>query len=67
MVESVDEEKNVEVKFCNTLKPSSQCQAAAMEANQLVGQMSRSFTYQDKYNWIRLYKAYVRPNLEYTV
>ena len=61
-LESVDEEKDVGV---NTLKPSSQCQSEAMNANQLVGQMSRSFTYQDKYNWIRLYEVYVRPNLEY--
>ena len=29
--------------------------------------MSKSFTYRDKYNWIRLYKVYVRPNLEYAV
>ena len=67
VLESVDEEKDVGVKISNTLKPSSQCQAAALKANQLVGQMSRSFTYRDKYNWIRLYKVYVRPNLEYAV
>ena len=65
VLESVDEEKDVGVKISNTLKPSSQCQSEAMNANQLVGQMSRSFTYQDKYNWIRLYEVYVRPNLEY--
>ena len=29
--------------------------------------MSRPFTYRDKYNWIRLYTVYVRPNLEYAV
>ena len=29
--------------------------------------MSKSFTYRDKYNWIRLYKVYVRPNVEYAV
>ena len=65
VLESVDEETDVGVKISNTLKPSSQCQSEAMNANQLVGQMSRSFTYQDKYNWIRLYEVYVRPNLEY--
>ena len=53
------------MKISNTLKPSSQCQSEAMNANQLVGQMSRSFPYRDKYNWIRLYEVYVRPNLEY--
>ena len=65
VLESVDEEKDVGVKISNTLKPSSLCQAAALKANQIVGQMS--FTYRDKYNWIRLYKVYVRPNLEYAV
>ena len=33
---SVDEEKDVGVKISNTLKPSSQCQAAAMKANTII-------------------------------
>ena len=33
VLESVDEEKDVGVKISNTLKPSSQCQAAALKAN----------------------------------
>ena len=40
-------EKDVGVKISNNLKPSSQLQAAAKKANQLVGQMARSFTYMD--------------------
>ena len=28
---------------------------------------SRSYSYRDKYTWIRLYKVYVRPLLEYCV
>ena len=34
---------------------------------QVLGQMSRSFHYRDKYTWIRLYKVDVRPHLEYAV
>ena len=60
-------EKDVGVKISNNLKPSAQCQAAAKKANQLVGQMARSFTYRDRHNWIRLYKVYIRPHLEYAV
>ena len=41
-------EKDVGVLISNNLKPSAQ------KANQLVGQMARSFTYRDKVNWIRL-------------
>ena len=62
-----EEEKDVGVLIEKNLKPSAQCLAAAKKANQLVGQMARSFTYRDKVNWIRLYKVYVRPHLEYAV
>ena len=36
------------------------------KANMMLGQISRAFTYKAKYNWIRLYKTYVRPLLEYS-
>ena len=62
-----EEEKDVGVRVSNTLKPTAQCQAAAKKANQLVGQMARAFTYRDRHNWIRLYKVYIRPHLEYAV
>ena len=51
----------------NDLKSSLQCASAAQKANQLLGRMSRSFSYRDKYAWIRLYKVYVRPILEYCI
>ena len=67
VLQPTEEEKDVGVRISNTLKSSAQCQAAAKKANQLVGQMARAFTYRDKFNWIRLYKVYVRPHLEYCV
>ena len=37
------------------------------KANLVLGRMARSFTYRDKNVWVRLYKTYVRPHLEYCV
>ena len=51
----------------NPPKPAAQCRAAARKAHQLVGQAARAFSYRDKNNWIRIYKTYIRPHLEYAV
>ena len=67
VLEPTEEEKDVGVRISKSLKSSAQCQAAAKKANQLVGQMARAFTYRDKFNWIRLYKVYVRPHRGYCV
>ena len=67
VLESINEEKDIGVMVSNTLKPTSQCVKAAKKANSILGQMSRSFHYRDKYTWIRLYKVYVRPHLEFAV
>ena len=42
-------EKDIGVLITNDLKPSLQCASAAQNANQLLGRMSRSFSYRDKY------------------
>ena len=63
----VSEEKDIGVIVSNTLKPSAQCAKAAKKANSILGQMSRSFHYRDKYVWIHLYKTYVRHHLEFSV
>ena len=67
VLENSREEKDLGVLIHDSLKPSSQCAKAVMKANQVLGQMSRSFTYRDRYTWVRLYKQYVRPHLEYAV
>ena len=67
VLESVDVEKDVGVMIHCSLKPSVQCAKAAKKGNQIIGQMSRAFHYRDKTVWIRLYKQYVRPHLEYCI
>ena len=64
-MEATYEEKDVGVIITKTLKPSVQCARAAKKANQVLGQMARSITYRDKYTFLRLYKVYVRPHLQY--
>ena len=59
-------DKDIGVIVHNSLKPSSQCARAAKKANQVLGQMARTFHYRDK-TWIRLYITYVRPHLEFAV
>ena len=67
LLEAVSEEKDIGVIIHNSLKPSLQCAKAAKKANSVLGQMSRSVQYRDKYVWLRLYKRYVRPHLEFSV
>ena len=50
-----------------SLKPSLQCTKAAEKANQVLGQLSRGITYRDKQTFLKLYRVYVRPHLEYAV
>ena len=66
-LEKVEYEKDIGVTIQSDLKPTIQCLNAAKKANQIIGQMSRSFTYRDKHVWINLYKSYVRPHLEYCI
>ena len=66
-LEVVDSEKDVGVVIHNSLKPSIQCAKAAGKANLVLGQLSRAVTYRDKDTFVRLFKVYVRPHLEYAV
>ena len=64
-LEATEWEKDVGVVVSNDLKPSLQCAKAAAKANQVLGQISRGITYRDKDTFLKLYKTYVRPHLEY--
>ena len=67
VLKDVNEEKDIGVIVSNTLKPTAQCAKAVKKANSILGQMSRSFQYRDRDVWMRLYKTYVRPHLEFSV
>ena len=67
VLDTVESEKDVEVMVHQSLKPSLQCTRAAEKANQVLGQLSRGITYRDKQTFLKLYKVYVRPHLEYAV
>jgi hypothetical protein len=47
------------------LKPSQQCAKAAATARAVLGQISRAFHFRDKFTFVRLYKTYVKPHLEF--
>ena len=67
ILECTSEEKDVGVWISTTLKPSLQCQKAANKANSVLGQMARAVSYRDRITWVKLYKQYVRPHLEYCI
>ena len=66
-METVESEKDVGVMVHQSLKPSLQCTRVAEKANQVLGQLSRGIAYRDKQTFLKLYKVYVRPHLEYAV
>ena len=47
------------------LRPSKMVARAASRANQVLGAWSRAVSWRDKSTWIKIYKTYVRPKLEY--
>ena len=60
-------EKNLGVTINANMKVSEQCRIAASQGNQVLGMIRRNITYQDKRLIIPLYKAIVRPRLEYCI
>ena len=67
VLKSDTQEKDIGVIVHESLKPTAQCRKAASKANQVLGQMRKSFHYRDRDIWIKLYKVYVRPHLEFAV
>jgi len=63
-----ESEKDVGVTVTPSMKWSKQCAKVAKTASMVLGQISRAFSYRyrDKVTFIRLYKSYVRPHLEFS-
>ena len=66
-LESINEEKDVEVWVTTDLKSSTQCQKATTKGMQALDMVRRSFKQITKDSFVTLYRAYVRPHLEFCV
>ena len=60
-------EKDFRVTISADMKVSEQCGIAGSKGNQILGLIRRNITYKDKKLIIPLYKAIVRPHLEYCI
>lgn len=61
----VEEEKDIGVIIHNSLKPHKQCQKAATTATAVLRTIEKNFHYRDRNVFMKLYKQYVRPHLEF--
>ena len=65
VLQQIDEERDIGVTVTNNMKPAAMCCKAARTASTVLGQITRAFSYRDKHTFVRLYKQYVRPHLEF--
>ena len=65
VLSSVDKERDLGVVITTDLKSSAQCIAAEQKAQKILGFIKRVFRYRNKRTVLALYKALVRPLLEY--
>ena len=66
-LESCQQEKDLGVTITNDLQPSKQCIEVEKKAQKILGYIKRQFKTRKKDTIITLYKALVRPHLEYAV
>ena len=60
-------EKDLGVTMNANMKVSEQCRIAASKGKQVLGMIRRNITYKEKSLIVHLYKAIVRPHLEYCI
>ena len=60
-------EKDLGVSMSANMKVSEQCRIAASKGNQIIGMIRRNITYKENSLIVPLYKAIVRPHLEYCI
>ena len=61
------DEKDLGVTFSADMKVSEQCTIAASKGNKIVGLIRRTIMYNENQLILPLYKAIVRPHLEYCI
>ena len=64
---SPQNQKDLGVTISNSCTPGVQCALAAKKANQVLGQINRSFTCYTHEIMTQIYKVFVRSHLEYAV
>jgi hypothetical protein len=62
----VEEKKDIGVIIQRNLKPGKQCEKAANMAAAVLRQIERNLHYRDRNVFVRLYKQYVLPHLEFS-
>ena len=65
ILESSNVEKDLGVVISSTLKSSAHCQSVYNKAIAMLGLINRTIEYKDKTTMLNLYKALVRPIVEY--
>ncbi len=66
-LEEVNSEKDLGVEIDNMLSFDTQCDAMVKKANRVLCTIRRSFQHLDESVMLQLYKAMVRPHLEYAI
>ena len=61
------QEKDLGVTFSGDMKVSDQCRIAASKGNKILRLIRRTIMYKEKQILVPLYKAIVRPHLEYCI
>jgi hypothetical protein len=59
-------ERDIGVTITSNLKPTAQCKKAAKTAQMVLGPIGRSFHFRDRHVFVKLYKQYVLPHLEFS-
>jgi len=67
MVLKVLKEKDLGIHVMRDLKSQEQCTQSARKAQAVLGMVKGHFKELDKEDFMVIYKAYIRPNLEYCV
>ena len=64
-LQKCEEEKDLGVIFDEDLSFDTHIQKSINKANHMIGLIKRTFSYLNKDTFLKLYKAIVRPHLEY--
>ena len=64
-IQKCSEEKDLGVIFDSNLSFDPHIQKAISKSNQMIGLIRRSFSFMDKNMFLKLYKALIRPHIEY--